>query len=73
MTDAPSWHANADPICGLMKKKIFHKVKSLTAIECKLLVTGKERHVLSDGMGYDDVVTGKTEQRAAHGSGVVTC
>jgi len=37
---------------------VFYQVKSLTAIESKLLVAGKKRHVLGDGMGNNDVVAG---------------
>lgn len=39
-------------------KLVFQKVESLTTIECKLLVAGKKREVLGDGVGNDDVVAG---------------
>ena len=35
---------------------VFYQVKALIAIESKLLVAGKERKTLGDGMGNDDVV-----------------
>ena len=37
---------------------VFQKVESLTAIESKLMVTGKECQMLGDGMRNDDVVAG---------------
>ena len=37
---------------------VFYQVKALIAIESKLLVAGKERKTLGDGMGNDDVVAG---------------
>ena len=37
---------------------VFQKVEALTAIECKLLVTLKEREVLGDGVGNENVVAG---------------
>lgn len=37
--------------------RITYIVKSLTAIEVELVVTGDEGHVLGDGVSYDEVVT----------------
>ena len=37
---------------------VFQKVESLTAIESKLMVTGKECQMLGDGVRNDDVVAG---------------
>ena len=37
---------------------VFYQVEPLAAVECKLLVAGKERKTLGDGMGNDDVVAG---------------
>lgn len=46
----PRWSKN--------KALVFQKVEALTAIECKLLVTGKECEVLGDGVGNDNMVAG---------------
>ena len=37
---------------------VLYQVEALTAIECKLLVTGKECEVFGDGVGNDNVVAG---------------
>ena len=39
-------------------KLVFHQVESLFTIEWELLVTGKKRQPLGDGVGYNNVVAG---------------
>ena len=46
----PHWSKN--------KALVFQKAEALTAIECKLLVTGKECEVLGDSVGNDNMVAG---------------
>ena len=41
---------------SMMGGLVFYQVKSLAAVECKLLVAGQERKTLGDGMGNDNVV-----------------
>jgi len=41
---------------------VFYQVKPLVAVVPEAGVAGKERDMLGDGMGYDDVVAGVKQQ-----------
>ena len=63
ISDTAKYSALNNPIvshtfCIASGGLVFYQVKTLIAVESKLLVAGKERKTLGDGMGNDDVVAG---------------